>query len=87
MSLMDISSFFGSSSSNWMSSFNFRDYSLIQSGSYQKLMRSYYNQQGTSSSTSSTRSTISTSDSGRSSKSDTGYTNKLFDDYYTSKGE
>ena len=71
MSLMDISSFFGSSSSNWMSSFNFRDYSLIQSGSYQKLMRSYYNQQGTS----------------RSRKSDTGYTNKLFDDYYTSKGE
>ena len=77
MSLMDISSFFGSSSSNWMSSFNFRDYSLIQSGSYQKLMRSYYNQLETGSSTSSTRSTTSTSDTSRSGKSDTGYNDPL----------
>lgn len=42
MAGFNFSSFFGNSNSNGFGSINFADYSLIKSGSYKKLMKSYY---------------------------------------------
>lgn len=44
MAFFDISSFFGNSSTNSFSSFNFADYASIRNGSYGKLLKSYYSQ-------------------------------------------
>ncbi len=60
MAIFDISSFFGNNSSNLFSSFNFGDYAAIRNGSYKKLLKSYYAQQNTSSSTSSSNETKKT---------------------------
>lgn len=45
MAGFNISSFFNNSKSGGFGSINFSDYSLIKSGSYKKLMKSYYSQQ------------------------------------------
>lgn len=45
MAGFNISSFFNNSKSNGFGSINFSDYALIKSGSYKKLMKSYYSQQ------------------------------------------
>mgnify|MGYP003301261977 CR=1 FL=1 len=45
MAGFNISSFFGGSGSSGFGSINFSDYAMIKSGSYKKLMKSYYSQQ------------------------------------------
>ena len=45
MANFNFSSFFNNSKSNGLGSINFSDYALIKSGSYKKLMKSYYAQQ------------------------------------------
>ena len=44
MAFFNISSFFGNSSTNSFSSFNFADYASIRNGSYGKLLKTYYSQ-------------------------------------------
>ena len=44
MAFFNISSFFGNSSTNSFSSFNFADYASIRNGSYGRLLKAYYSQ-------------------------------------------
>ncbi len=57
MAYLDISKFFGNSNSSGLGSINLSDYKMIKSGSYKKLMKSYYSKDNETARTSKTDNT------------------------------